>query len=107
MARQEQYKENNIEFITGQKTCTATFSNRKHINRIKKIYQSRSAEFDYLHENTDGSICARFPVNWIKINPGAVPGTQHIRTMTDEEKTAFVSRTQAARAAKKAKDKNN
>ena len=38
-------QENMIEFIAGQKTATVTFSNRKHINRIKKLYEDRKDEF--------------------------------------------------------------
>ena len=30
--------ENVIDFITGERTATVTFTNRKHINRIKNIY---------------------------------------------------------------------
>lgn len=63
--------ENAIEFITGQKTCVATFTNRKHINRIRKLYEERGDEFTYLVENPDGSICAKFPLKWVRINPGA------------------------------------
>lgn len=32
-------KENMIEFLSGQRTCTVTFTNQKHINRIKKLYE--------------------------------------------------------------------
>ena len=57
--------------LSGQRTCTATFTNRKHINRIKKLYEERGNEFKYLIENPDGSVCAKFPLKWVRINPGA------------------------------------
>ena len=51
--------ENMIEFISGTRTATVTFTNKKHINRIKKLYEERKDEFKYLVENPDGSICAK------------------------------------------------
>lgn len=75
-------KENMIEFLSGQRTCTITFTNQKHINRIKKIYEDRKDDFSYLIENPDGSICAKLPLKWIKINPGSKEG----RVMTEEQK---------------------
>lgn len=67
--------ENMIEFNTGNHFTTVTFTSRKEINRIKKIYETRSSEFKYLIENADGSICAKFPKKWIKINPGSDPNS--------------------------------
>ena len=51
--------ENMIEFISGTRTATVTFTNQKHINRIKKIYEERKDDFKYFKENKDGSICAK------------------------------------------------
>ena len=51
--------ENMIEFISGTRTATVTFTNQKHINRIKKIHEDRKDEFKYFVENDDGSICAK------------------------------------------------
>ena len=39
--------ENMIEFLTHAKTATVTFTNQKHINRIKAIYAERKDEFRY------------------------------------------------------------
>ena len=58
--------ENMIEFISGTRTATVTFTNKKHINRIKKLYEERKDEFKYLVENPDGSVCAKLPLKWIK-----------------------------------------
>lgn len=71
--------ENNIEFLSGQHFATVTYTNRKHINRIKKLYETRKEDFKYFVENTDGSICAKIPLRWVKINPGK-KGTAVTRT---------------------------
>ena len=73
-----------IEFISGTRTATVTFTNQKHINRIKKIYEERKNDFKYFVENDDGSICAKLPLKWIKINAGSKEG----RIMTEEQKEA-------------------
>lgn len=76
--------ENCIEFLSGERSAVVTFTNRKHINRIKKLYEERKDDFKYFHENTDGSICAKLPLKWIKINSGSKTG----RVMTEEQKEA-------------------
>ena len=89
-----------IEFISGTRTATVTFTNQKHINRIKKIYEERKDDFKYFKENTDGSVCAKIPLKWIKINAGSKTG----RVMTEEQKEAARIRLQKARENKN-KDK--
>ena len=76
--------ENCIEFLSGERSAVVSFTNRKHINRIKKLYEERKDDFKYFHENTDGSICAKIPLKWIKLNPGSKTG----RVMTEEQKEA-------------------
>ena len=80
--------ENVIDFITSERTATVTFTNRKHINRIKNIYEERKDDFKYFRENPDGSICAQIPLKWIKINPGS----KEKRVMTEEQKKAASER---------------
>lgn len=87
--------ENMIEFISGARTATVTFTNQKHINRIKKLYEERKDDFKYFHVNTDGSVCAKIPMKWIKINTGSKTG----RVMTEEQKKA--ARIRLAEARKK------
>ena len=77
--------ENVIDFLSGQRTATVSFTNRKHINRIKKIYEDRKDEFKYFHENQDGSICAKIPLKWVKINPGAKPDPNKPKRVVSEE----------------------
>ena len=77
-------QENMIEFIVGQRTATVTFTNRKHINRIKKLYEKFNSDFTYFVENKDGSVCAKLPLKWIRISPGS----KNTHIMTDEQKEA-------------------
>lgn len=88
--------ENMIEFISGTRTATVTFTNKKHINRIKKLYEERKDDFKYFVENPDGSVCAKIPLKWIKINPGSKTG----RVMTEEQKEAARIRLQKVRENK-------
>ena len=76
--------ENCIEFLSGERSAVVSFTNKKHINRIKKLYEERKDDFKYFHENTDCSICAKIPLKWIKINSGSKTG----RVMTEEQKEA-------------------
>ena len=70
-------------------------SQTKNINRIKKLYEERKDDFKYFHVNTDGSVCTKIPVKWIKINTGSKTG----RVMTEEQKEA--ARIRLAEARKK------
>ena len=88
--------ENMIEFISGTRTATVTFTNKKHINRIKKLYEERKDDFKYFVENPDGSVCAKIPLKWIKINAGSKTG----RVMTEEQKEAARIRLQKVRENK-------
>ena len=64
----ETNKENAIEFITGEKTATVSVTNRKYINKLKKLHEKHQSDFIYFVENKDRSICAKIPLNWIKIS---------------------------------------
>ena len=88
--------ENMVEFISGTRTATVTFTNQKHINRMKKLYEERKDDFKYFKENKDGSICAKIPLKWIRINPGSKEG----RIMTEEQKEAARIRLQKVRENK-------
>ena len=92
----ERNMENVLEFISGTRTATVTFTNQKHINRMKKLYEERKDDFKYFKENKDGSVCAKIPLKWIKINAGSKTG----RVMTEEQKEAARIRLQKARENK-------
>ena len=40
------------------------------ITRVMRLAESRPEECRIIAENKDGSICARVPTAWIRINPG-------------------------------------
>ena len=92
----ERNTENVLEFISGTRTATVTFTNQKHINRIKKIYEDRKDEFKYFVENDDGSICAKLPLKWIKISPPKINN----RIYTEEEKIKIAERLKNSRRNK-------
>ena len=92
----ERNMENVLEFISGARTVTVSFTNQKHINRIKKLYEERKDDFKYFHENTDGSICAKLPLKWIKISPPKINN----RIYTEEEKRKIAERLKNSRRNK-------
>ena len=85
----ERNTENVIEFIDGDKKCTMSFTARKFINKIKKLYKKDSSSFDWFIENPDGSIYVRIPLNWLKISPP--------RKMSDEQKKKIGERLKQSR----------
>jgi hypothetical protein len=93
-------KENMIEFITGQHTTTVTFTNGKHIRKIKELYETNKDDFKSYIENADGSICARIPLKWVRISAGR---TGSKREMTEEEKDILRQRLAEGRAKSKQK----
>lgn len=50
-------KENAIEWYTGSKTATVTFTQKKFINRIRRL-QNAGEHVEIVAENADGSITA-------------------------------------------------
>lgn len=103
----ESSRENTVEFLSGQHYTVVTFTNRKHVNRIKRIYESRSSEFKYLIENQDGSLCAKIPLKWVKINPGSVPDPDKPkREMSPEQKEKLLEALAKGRAAKREQAEN-
>ena len=94
--------ENMVEFISGTRTATVTFTNQKHINRIKKLYEERKDDFKYFVENPDGSVCAKLPLKWIKINPGSKPDpNKPKREMSEEQKAKLLAGLQKYREQNK------
>lgn len=88
----EKNNENCIEWLNGSHTCTCTFTSRKHINRIKKLYEEHKDKFGFLYENPDGSVCCKIPLKWIKVNPGGN------REYTDEQRAAMADRMRIMRS---------
>lgn len=82
----EKNNENAVEFITGEKTCTVSFTNQKYCNKMKKLYEKNSESFEVFEINKDGSVYAKIPLKWLKIS---VPRTMN---MTDEERQKIAER---------------
>lgn len=97
---EESSDENCIEFLNGKRFATVTFNNPKYIKRLKEIYRNDTWKqcFKYFHENDDGSVCAKIPLKWIKINPGRKP-----RVLTDEQRKALADRLKKGREEKEKK----
>jgi len=94
-------QENMIEFISGTRTATVTFTNATHIKKIRELYKSHPDDFKYFIENEDESICAKIPLKWIRISAGRT-GTK--REMTEEQKEALRQRLAEGRAKKAAEE---
>lgn len=61
--------ENVIEWFRGGKTATLSLTQGRTITRVMKLAKSRPEECKIIAENADGSIVAKVPVGWIRINP--------------------------------------
>ena len=83
--------ENCIEWLTGQRFITITATERKMINRLKKLYTERKDEFISFTENKDGSVCAKIPRRWEKINAGAKPDAPK-KKISEEQKVRNAAR---------------
>lgn len=89
----ERSHENVIEFLDSEDEAMLTLSKQKYISRVKRLKESHPDEV-YIKENVDGTIFAKVPVKWIKINPTkAVSEEQkekmreHIRKINKDKNT--------------------
>ena len=87
--------ENMVEFLSGARTATVTFTNPKHIRKLKELYKEHAEDFRYFKLNKDGSVCAKIPLKWIRISAGR---TGSKREMTEEQKEELRKRLAAGRA---------
>lgn len=55
--------ENCIEWITGDKTATVTLSQKKYINRLRRICEKAPEDARILAENPDGSVVAHISLS--------------------------------------------
>jgi len=87
------FKENNIEWVTGLKDetkITLTLSSKRFINKVKGIC-SEHPEDTKLIENGDGTIYAELPIGCLKIS------YPNKRELTEEEKEELRERIKLAR----------
>ena len=85
-----EFNENVVEFISGHKKLSFTFSSRRFINRIKKYKEKYPDDVDLI-ENSDGSIFGHLPITWIKISPPRKVN------LTDEQRRERAERLRNAR----------
>lgn len=82
--------ENVIEFLVNQKIATVTLSQKKYINRVRKLAKDFPEACQIVADNQDGSIMAHIPTRWIRINPSSTP-------LTDSEREEYLCRFETAR----------
>lgn len=61
------FKENNIEWITGENTIAVTLTSQRHINKIRKLAERKPDDVK-ITTNKDGSIYATLPLSYLKFN---------------------------------------
>lgn len=61
-------RENSIEWLNGQETVTVSFSQKKYINKVKKLAEKHPELVAILAENEDGSIFAHLPLKAVKLS---------------------------------------
>ncbi len=71
------FKENNIEWVTGENTIAVTLTSQRHITRIRKLAEKKPDEVK-ITTNKDGSIYATLPLSYLKFNAPL--------TLTDEQR---------------------
>lgn len=82
--------ENVFEFVENQKIATVTLSQKRFINRLRKLEKMYPEACQIVANNQDGSILAHIPTRWIRINPSSTP-------LTDAERQEYLSRFESAR----------
>ena len=85
--------ENSIEFLTGDKTATISVSNKRFVNRLRKLFfdGEHGQEMLRFTENADGSLYCVVPLSWVRVSPPAR------REITEQEKEVLRERLAEAR----------
>ena len=77
-------RENAIEWYTGQEVLTITLSQKKFINKIKKLQKEFPDEVKIDKINEDGTILAHIPLKYLRFS--------RPRELSEEEKLAAADR---------------
>lgn len=72
--------ENAVEWLSGQKIISVTFSQRKFINKARKLAEQYPDDVQIIAENEDGSIFLHAPLSYFKFG--------RPRQITDEQRAA-------------------
>ena len=84
-----------ITRIEGDDHIGVYTSERKFINKLRKLQQEYPDQVKITHENPDGSLCVVLPYNWM---PFPKPPTK--RNYTEEQKEEMRKRMRKARESK-------
>lgn len=88
-------KENCIEWLTGRDTIVLSLTQERYINKVRRLKKKFPDDIK-IKTNKDGSICAKMPLSFLKLN--------HVerekKELTDEEKQEIRKRLQAGKKAK-------
>lgn len=79
------------EHIKGDKTFTVTAAERWSINMVHRLANQHPDEVEIVHENSDGSLVAHVPHEWMRIVP------KQKRTYTEEQRAAMRERLEKAK----------
>ena len=79
-----EFRENVIEWLTGEDRVTCTFTQKRHINRVKKLARTHENEVDF-EENSDGSIVAHLPLKAVKLYLLPPGGAYFFNKETEED----------------------
>ena len=77
------FKENNIEWITGDNMMSVTLTSQRHITKIRKLAERKPDEVKIV-TNKDGSVYATLPLSYLKFNPP--------KDLTEEQKKELTKR---------------
>lgn len=83
--------ENSIEWFTGADNVTVYLTQRRHINKVRRLAQQFPDEVQVTDVNQDGSIVAHVPLRYIHITRPAQ------RQMSEEQRKASAERLKAYR----------
>ena len=62
------YRENCIEWITGENTITLSISQKKFIKKVEALCKKHSDKAKIITYNNDGSILAKLPLKALKLS---------------------------------------
>lgn len=74
------FKENAVEWITGDESVSVTLSQKKYISKIEKLAQKYPEDVKIVARNEDGTIFAHLPLSYLKIS--------RPKQMSDEQREA-------------------
>lgn len=63
------FQENAMEWFTGYKTVSCSFTQERFIRKFQEYSKSHPKEVKITEVFKDGSICVKFPLSWLKISP--------------------------------------